>query len=178
MKRSKQRGHKEDRNGGINGQWQEIRLKQTRSAVTFLKANCMIKKISVKKQTNKKTTTCNDCAFLVSIFSRRPFLCVASLTDEPAVLETENLDRQAMFLGGGLDVDAISLASVTAVTTNVSNKRYESLHLLLDSVNMTRCCHSLSVTSVKQVQTRHKDGAQLWKTSRLPSKNLCTLEVH
>ncbi|XP_035178510.1 otoferlin isoform X8 [Oxyura jamaicensis] len=43
--------------------------------------------------------------------------------DEPAVLEAEDLDRKAMRLGGGLDPDAISLASVTAVTTNVSNKR-------------------------------------------------------
>ncbi|XP_072842330.2 otoferlin isoform X1 [Pogona vitticeps] len=43
--------------------------------------------------------------------------------DEPAVLETEDLDRKAMWLGGGLDPDTISLASVTAVTTNVSNKR-------------------------------------------------------
>ncbi|XP_078397631.1 otoferlin isoform X1 [Cetorhinus maximus] len=43
--------------------------------------------------------------------------------DEPAVLETEDLDRKAMRFGGGLDPDTISLASVTAVTTNVSNKR-------------------------------------------------------
>ncbi|KAH1172963.1 hypothetical protein KIL84_016802, partial [Mauremys mutica] len=42
--------------------------------------------------------------------------------DEPAILETEDLDRKAMRLGGGLDPDTISLASVTAVTTNVSNK--------------------------------------------------------
>ncbi|MBN3273822.1 OTOF protein, partial [Polyodon spathula] len=43
--------------------------------------------------------------------------------DEAAILETEDLDRKAMRLGGGLDPDTISLASVTAVTTNVSNKR-------------------------------------------------------
>ncbi|KAK1875482.1 Otoferlin [Dissostichus eleginoides] len=43
--------------------------------------------------------------------------------DEPAILETEDLDRQGMFLGGGPDPDTISLASVTAVTDNVSNKR-------------------------------------------------------
>ncbi|KAM6462922.1 otoferlin isoform 2-T2 [Liasis olivaceus] len=43
--------------------------------------------------------------------------------DQPAVLEAEDLDRKAIRLGGGLDPDAISLASVTAVTTNVSNKR-------------------------------------------------------
>lgn len=43
--------------------------------------------------------------------------------DEPAVLEAEDLDRKVMRLGGGLDPDTISLASVTAVTTNVSNKR-------------------------------------------------------
>ncbi|KAI2652042.1 Otoferlin [Labeo rohita] len=35
----------------------------------------------------------------------------------------EDLDRKAIRLGGGLDPDTISLASVTAVTTNVSNKR-------------------------------------------------------
>lgn len=43
--------------------------------------------------------------------------------DDAAVLETEDLDRKAMRLGGILDPDTISLASVTAVTTNVSNKR-------------------------------------------------------
>ncbi|CAJ1074493.1 Hypothetical predicted protein [Xyrichtys novacula] len=46
--------------------------------------------------------------------------------DEPAILETENLDRDGMFMGGGPDPDTISLASVTAVTTNVSNKRQVS----------------------------------------------------
>ncbi|KAI4905468.1 hypothetical protein NFI96_028100 [Prochilodus magdalenae] len=40
--------------------------------------------------------------------------------DEPAILETEDLDRG---FGRGQDPDTISLASVTAVTTNVSNKR-------------------------------------------------------
>lgn len=44
-------------------------------------------------------------------------------TDDPAVLETEDLDRKAMRYGAGLEPDTISLASVTAVTTNVSNKR-------------------------------------------------------
>ncbi|XP_010185107.1 PREDICTED: otoferlin-like, partial [Mesitornis unicolor] len=43
--------------------------------------------------------------------------------DEPAVLEAEDLDRKAMRQGCGLEPDTISLASVTAVTTNVSNKR-------------------------------------------------------
>uniref|UniRef100_A0A663E989 Otoferlin n=1 Tax=Aquila chrysaetos chrysaetos TaxID=223781 RepID=A0A663E989_AQUCH len=43
--------------------------------------------------------------------------------DEPAVLEAEDLDRKAMRQGGRLEPDTISLASVTAVTTNVSNKR-------------------------------------------------------
>ncbi|KAF0043999.1 hypothetical protein F2P81_003157 [Scophthalmus maximus] len=46
--------------------------------------------------------------------------------DEPAILETENLDRHGMFVGGGPDPDSISVASVTAVTTNVSNKRRAS----------------------------------------------------
>uniref|UniRef100_A0AAY4D3E6 Otoferlin n=1 Tax=Denticeps clupeoides TaxID=299321 RepID=A0AAY4D3E6_9TELE len=43
--------------------------------------------------------------------------------DDPAILETEDLDRKAMRLGRAIDPDNISLASVTAVTTNVSNKR-------------------------------------------------------
>ncbi|XP_038546877.1 otoferlin isoform X4 [Canis lupus familiaris] len=43
--------------------------------------------------------------------------------DEPAVLEMEDLDRLAIRLGDGLDPDSVSLASVTALTTNVSNKR-------------------------------------------------------
>ncbi|KAM9788060.1 otoferlin-like [Syngnathus typhle] len=43
--------------------------------------------------------------------------------DEAAILETQNLDRQATFMGGHFDPDTVSLASVTAVTTNVSNKR-------------------------------------------------------
>ncbi|TRY99590.1 hypothetical protein DNTS_007906 [Danionella cerebrum] len=43
--------------------------------------------------------------------------------DDPAILDAEDLDRKAMRLGSGLDPDTISLASVTAVTTNVSNKR-------------------------------------------------------
>ncbi|KAM3861226.1 otoferlin isoform 2-T2 [Diretmus argenteus] len=43
--------------------------------------------------------------------------------DEPAVLDMEEMDRRAMRLAGALDPDTISLASVTAVTTNVSNKR-------------------------------------------------------
>ncbi|XP_075939992.1 otoferlin [Anarhichas minor] len=43
--------------------------------------------------------------------------------DEPAVLDLEDLDRKTMRLAGDLDPDTISLASVTAVTTNVSNKR-------------------------------------------------------
>uniref|UniRef100_G3TXY1 Otoferlin n=1 Tax=Loxodonta africana TaxID=9785 RepID=G3TXY1_LOXAF len=43
--------------------------------------------------------------------------------DEPAVLEMEDLDCLAIRLGDGLDPDSVSLASVTALTTNVSNKR-------------------------------------------------------
>lgn len=43
--------------------------------------------------------------------------------DEPAILDMEDLDRRAMRLAGSLEPDTISLASVTAVTTNVSNKR-------------------------------------------------------
>uniref|UniRef100_A0A8C1DVY4 Otoferlin n=1 Tax=Cyprinus carpio carpio TaxID=630221 RepID=A0A8C1DVY4_CYPCA len=43
--------------------------------------------------------------------------------DDSAILDAEDLDRKVMRLGGGVDHDTISLASVTAVTTNVSNKR-------------------------------------------------------
>ncbi|XP_068610034.1 otoferlin [Brachionichthys hirsutus] len=43
--------------------------------------------------------------------------------EEPAVLDLDDLDRKAMRLAGSLEPDAVSLASVTAVTTNVSNKR-------------------------------------------------------
>uniref|UniRef100_A0A8C1TMP3 Otoferlin n=1 Tax=Cyprinus carpio TaxID=7962 RepID=A0A8C1TMP3_CYPCA len=43
--------------------------------------------------------------------------------NDSAILDAEDLDRKVMRLGGGVDHDTISLASVTAVTTNVSNKR-------------------------------------------------------
>lgn len=43
--------------------------------------------------------------------------------DEPAVLEMDDLDRLGVRLAEGMDPDAVSLASVTALTTNVSNKR-------------------------------------------------------
>nr|XP_061806710.1 otoferlin-like [Nerophis lumbriciformis] len=43
--------------------------------------------------------------------------------DEPAVLDMEDLDKKAIRLAGMLEPDTISLASVTAVTTNISNKR-------------------------------------------------------
>ncbi|KAJ8353176.1 hypothetical protein SKAU_G00207430 [Synaphobranchus kaupii] len=43
--------------------------------------------------------------------------------DEPAILDTEDMDGPDVPLGGGPDPDTVSLASVTAVTTNVSNKR-------------------------------------------------------
>lgn len=50
-------------------------------------------------------------------------ISLSSSPDEPAVLEMEDLDRLASRLGDGLDPDSVSLASVTALTTNVSNKR-------------------------------------------------------
>lgn len=43
--------------------------------------------------------------------------------DEPAILDMEDMDRKAIRLAGTMEPDTISLASVTAVTTNVSNKR-------------------------------------------------------
>jgi len=48
--------------------------------------------------------------------------------DEPAILDMEDLDRKAIRLAGTVDPDTISLASVTAVTTNVSNKRSVHTH--------------------------------------------------
>lgn len=48
-------------------------------------------------------------------FNRIWRLCL----DDPAILETEDLGHK----GTKRDPDSISLASVTAVTTNVSNKR-------------------------------------------------------
>ncbi|KAJ8288612.1 hypothetical protein COCON_G00012710 [Conger conger] len=43
--------------------------------------------------------------------------------DEAAILDTEDVDGPDMHFGGAPDPDTVSLASVTAVTTNVSNKR-------------------------------------------------------
>ncbi|XP_042359531.1 otoferlin [Plectropomus leopardus] len=43
--------------------------------------------------------------------------------DEPAILDMEEMDRKSRRIAGVMDPDTISLASVTAVTTNVSNKR-------------------------------------------------------
>lgn len=54
----------------------------------------------------------NDCIIPISLI-----LCLC--LDDPAILETEDLDHK----GTKRDPDTISLASVTAVTTNVSNKR-------------------------------------------------------
>lgn len=50
--------------------------------------------------------------------------------DEPAILDMEDLDRKAIRLAGMMEPDTISLASVTAVTTNVSNKRSCSVSTL------------------------------------------------
>uniref|UniRef100_A0A3Q3K9H7 Otoferlin n=1 Tax=Monopterus albus TaxID=43700 RepID=A0A3Q3K9H7_MONAL len=63
----------------------------------------------------------HSCNFYIFKFSQSCSYGVSA--DEPAILETENLDRQGMFMRGGPDIDTISVASVTAVTTNVSNKR-------------------------------------------------------
>lgn len=70
------------------------------------------------------------CSFSLSNWVKLKPSCAPELErdvlyslDEPAILEAQNLDRNGMLLGGGLDPDTISLASVTAVTTNVSNKR-------------------------------------------------------
>lgn len=62
--------------------------------------------------------------------------------DEPAILDMEDLDRRAMRLAGSLEPDTISLASVTAVTTNVSNKRCNIL--------MPQICEHLKKTKGKK----------------------------
>lgn len=62
--------------------------------------------------------------------------------DEPAILDMEDLDRKAMRLAGSLEPDTISLASVTAVTTNVSNKRCNIL--------MPQICKHLKKTKGKK----------------------------
>lgn len=56
-------------------------------------------------------------------------------TDEPAVLQMEDLDKKAMRLAGMLEPDTISLASVTAVTTNVSNKRSVTVPQIYAQIN-------------------------------------------
>lgn len=65
---------------------------------------------------------CPELKFCDSLSNVLTMTCI-SWADQPAILEAEDLDRKAIRLGGGLDPDTISLASVTAVTTNVSNKR-------------------------------------------------------
>lgn len=69
---------------------------------------------------------------------------------------------------GGPDPDTISLASVTAVTTNVSNKRQEWPTLGLISTG--HFSENTFPFWILQVQTRNQDGAQFWETSRLPGK--------
>lgn len=55
----------------------------------------------------------------------------------------EDLDRKAMRLAGSLDPDTISLASVTAVTTNVSNKRsYMHAHMVEKYTEICTSAHS------------------------------------
>lgn len=68
--------------------------------------------------------------------------------DEPAILETENLDRQGMFMGGGPDPDTISLASVTAVTDNVSNKRRAGFFCVHDCLLNIMWIHLKGLTNV------------------------------
>lgn len=79
---------------------------------------------------------------------------------------TENLDHRGMFLGP--DADAVSLASVTAVTTNVSNKRQAklccayccSLNIFIAFVyNVSLSEEEAFQYIVLQVKARHKDGA-------------------
>lgn len=124
-------------------------------------------------------TILNTSALILVLFA--PCVSFIWSLDEPAILETENLDRQGMFMGGGPDADTISLASVTAVTTNVSNKRQAWLCCAYGCIDFV---HHVNLSEeqvwrlvVLQIKARHKDGAQLWKTSRLPSKRNLTHHV-
>ncbi|KAG5276719.1 hypothetical protein AALO_G00108940 [Alosa alosa] len=71
--------------------------------------------------------------------------------DDAAVLETEDLDRKAMRLGGILDPDTISLASVTAVTTNVSNKRSKP-DIKMEPISGRPVDYQISVTVIEARQ--------------------------
>lgn len=71
----------------------------------------------------------------------------------------EDLDRKAMRLAGALDPDAISLASVTAVTTNVSNKRYDissytNTHVLRHGRGKHSNSHRDLMASVSVIQVK------------------------
>ncbi|XP_076129182.1 otoferlin isoform X2 [Alosa pseudoharengus] len=71
--------------------------------------------------------------------------------DDAPVLETEDLDRKAMRLGGILDPDTISLASVTAVTTNVSNKRSKP-DIKMEPISGRPVDYQISVTVIEARQ--------------------------
>lgn len=76
--------------------------------------------------------------------------------DEPAVLEMEDLDKKAMRLAGMLEPDTISLASVTAVTTNVSNKRSNTMkHNTNTHTTQGRDLHSDQHAAGQSVLTVH-----------------------
>lgn len=86
-------------------------------------------KIRINKDDHRKggkrlqTATCLE----VREQNKQQIIVIGSnCLDEPAILDMEDLDRKAMRLAGSLEPDTVSLASVTAVTTNVSNKRWNS----------------------------------------------------
>lgn len=188
MKRSKHRGHKEDKNGGMSREDGWWRLGSIRWEIQASVTHCdwisnpfspvrLSENILLKKNTKWQllinfilllNKTCGH--FLLSnpssdwheheTFDRSfPF---SSSPDEPAILETENLDRQAMFMGGGPDVDTISLASVTAVTTNVSNKRQARLRahgcLFKHSHCSDSCVRLLSYRSKPDIKMEPSSG--------------------
>uniref|UniRef100_A0AAY4BAL4 Otoferlin n=1 Tax=Denticeps clupeoides TaxID=299321 RepID=A0AAY4BAL4_9TELE len=72
--------------------------------------------------------------------------------DDPAILETEDLDRKAMRLGRAIDPDNISLASVTAVTTNVSNKRSVKTRYQMESSSGKPVDYQISVNVIEARQ--------------------------
>ncbi len=56
--------------------------------------------------------------YVLNLFIKN-YISYVTCEDEPAILETEDMRMP--------DPDTISLASVTAVTTNVSNKRWPQI---------------------------------------------------
>lgn len=85
----------------------------------------------------------------------------------------EDLDRKAMRLAGSLEPDTVSLASVTAVTTNISNKRWNSSSNQINVTPLTARCLKMclgqnnNLPNVFQVKARYQNGAWIWTAGGL-----------